>query len=93
MNVRQPLEAQLIAALLAGDQATSRALAAQLHSQGFDADVIDAALLAHPELQEPLIELLQAVTPLSRRAARRRAIRAAEERDWGDWDEGRRELT
>ena len=34
--------------------------------------------------------VMSEVIPLSRRAARRRAIRAAEERDWADWEEGRR---
>jgi anti-sigma factor RsiW len=84
------LEARLVDALLADDDAAARAIAAQLHTRGFDAAAIDAALHDHPELQEPLFAVLQAVIPLSRRAARRRAIRAAEERDWGDWEEGRK---
>lgn len=84
------LEAQLVAALLAGDQAQARSIASQLHARGFEAAAIDAALKQHPELEAQLYAVLQEVIPLSRRAARRRAIRAAEERDWSEWPEGRK---
>ena len=90
MNEHRPLEVQLVDALLADDTELAKQLAEQLHARGLDAAAIDAALQAHPQLQEPLLAVLQAVIPISRRAARRRAIRAAEERDWGDWEEGRR---
>jgi len=90
MNAHQPIEVQLVDALLADDTELAKQLAAQLHARGIDATAIDAALQAHPQLQEPLLAVLQAVIPLSRRAAKRRAIRAAEERDWADWEEGRR---
>lgn len=90
MNEKLPLEFQLVDALLAEDREQARQIAAQLHARGFDAAAMDAALRDHPQLQEPLFEVLQAVIPIARRAARRRAIRAAEERDWGDWEEGRK---
>jgi len=90
MNAHQPIEVQLVDALLAEDTELAKQFAAQLHARGLDAAAIDAALQAHPQLQEPLLAVLQAVIPLSRRAAKRRAIRAAEERDWADWEEGRR---
>lgn len=92
MDPNLPLEYQLVDALLADDQEAAREIAAQLHARGFDAATMEAALAEYPQLQEPLFAVLQSVIPLSRRAARRRAIRAAEERDWGDWDEGRRKL-
>jgi hypothetical protein len=50
------------------------------------------ALAAYPHLEEQLYAVLQEVIPLSRRAAKRRAIRAAEERDWGEWGEGKRKV-
>lgn len=90
MEVGDPPERQLVAALLQGDQERARQIARQLHERGFDGAAIDQELRAHPELEAPLYAVLQEVIPLSRRAARRRAIRAAEERDWGDWPEGRK---
>ncbi len=90
MDTNLPLEFQLVAALLADDQAQARELARELHARGFAVATLNAALAAHPELEAPLFAVLQAVVPLSRRAAKRRAIRAAEERDWGDWPEGKR---
>ncbi|MCX7792559.1 MAG: hypothetical protein N2378_18135 [Chloroflexaceae bacterium] len=92
MDVPPSLEEQLVAALLAGDTDEARRLARLLHARGFDATVMQRALAAHPQLEEQLYAVLQEVIPLSRRAARRRAIRAAEERDWGDWREGKRKL-
>ncbi|NTU79552.1 MAG: hypothetical protein HGA45_09140 [Chloroflexales bacterium] len=85
-----PLEFQLVDALLAGDQAEAQRIARQIHERGFDIVTINEALKEYPHLEEPLYAVLQEVIPLSRRAARRRAIRAAEERDWGDWPEGKR---
>lgn len=93
MDDTMPLEEQLIAALLANDQATARRVASQIHARGFEMSLIAEALKRHPQLEQPLYAVLQEVIPLSRRAAKRRAIRAAEERDWGDWDEGKRDLT
>lgn len=87
----QSLEQQLIAALLAGDAAQAQTLATAIHARGFDMDVLNAALAEHPQLEEALWALLNTVIPLSRREKKRRAIRAAEERDWGDWAEGKRE--
>jgi hypothetical protein len=54
--------------------------------------MIGEALKEYPHLEEPLWELLNEVTPIPRRAAKRRAIRAAEERDWGDWEAGKKKL-
>jgi hypothetical protein len=90
MEESLPLEFRLVDALLANDQEEARAIAAQLHARGFDAATIDEALKEYPQLEEQLYAVLQSVIPLSRRAARRRAIRAAEERDWGDWPEGQK---
>jgi hypothetical protein len=90
MEANQPLEFQLVDALLAEDQAEARRIARQLHERGFDAATISEALRAHPHLEAALYAVLQEVIPLSRRAAKRRAIRAAEERDWGEWPEGKR---
>lgn len=90
MEDQLPLEFQLVDALLANDDKGAREIAAQLHARGFDAVTIDEALKEFPHLEEPLYAVLQDVIPLSRRAARRRAIRAAEERDWGEWPEGKK---
>lgn len=90
MEEHLPLEYQLVDALLADDQEAARAIAAQLHARGFEAATIDEALREYPQLEEQLYAVLQEVIPLSRRAAKRRAIRAAEERDWGDWAEGKK---
>lgn len=90
MEANLPLEFQLVDALLADDQEQARRIARLLHERGFDMATIDEALRAYPELEQPLYAVLQSVIPVSRRAARRRAIRAAEERDWGDWPEGRK---
>lgn len=87
----QTLEQQLIAALHTGDDATAHRLATALHQRGFELTALNEALAAHPELEEALWNLLNAVIPLSRREKKRRAIRAAEERDWGDWQDGKRE--
>jgi hypothetical protein len=87
----QSLEQQLIAALLAGDEAAAHALATALHQRGFDLEALNVALAAQPQLEEPLWALLNQVIPLSRREKKRRAIRAAEERDWGDWEAGKRD--
>ncbi|MGB9633957.1 MAG: hypothetical protein ACPL8I_11550 [Chloroflexaceae bacterium] len=92
MHTPASLEEQLVAALLAGDAEEARRLARLLHERGFDATAIQGALAAHPHLEEQLYAVLQEVLPLSRRAAKRRAIRAAEERDWGDWREGKRKV-
>lgn len=90
MNTHLSLEQQLIAALLVDDQTEAHRLAHLLHARGFDAVAMDEALTAHPQLEEQLYSVLQEVVPLARRAAKRRAIRAAEERDWGDWTDGKR---
>ena len=87
-----PLEYQLVDALLAEDQASARQIAADLHARGFEYAAIQAALEEYPQLEEPLWEVMRAVVPLSRRAQKRRAIRAAEERDWGGWEEGKRKI-
>ncbi|MCX7859846.1 MAG: hypothetical protein N2385_07135 [Chloroflexus sp.] len=84
------LEEELIAALAAGDRARAKVIAAELHAHGLNAAAIEAALAAQPQLEEQLWATLNEVIPISRRALKRRAIRAAEERDWGDWEEGRR---
>ncbi|MBX0330351.1 hypothetical protein K2Z83_22060 [Oscillochloris sp. ZM17-4] len=81
----------MVDALLAGDRDRARQIAAELHQRGFDYAAIGEALKAHPHLEDPLWELLNEVTPLARRAAKRRAIRAAEDRDWGDWEEGKKQ--
>lgn len=87
-----PLEYQLVDALLAEDQEGARRIAAELHARGFDYATIEAALQEYPQLEEPLWEVMRTVVPISRRALKRRAIRAAEERDWGDWEQGQRKL-
>jgi hypothetical protein len=87
-----PPEFDLVDALLAGDHESARRIAAELHQRGFDYATIGEALKAHPHLEEPLWELLREVTPIPRRVAKRRAIRAAEERDWGNWKEGKKKL-
>ncbi|MGQ9481734.1 hypothetical protein [Chloroflexus sp.] len=84
------LEEALIAALAAGDRARAIEIATELHARGIDVQAIEAALAAQPQLEEQLWATLNEVIPISRRALKRRAIRAAEERDWGDWEEGRR---
>lgn len=84
------LEQHLVAALLADDMDEARRLAARLHARGFDAAAMEAALREQPQLEAALYAVLQEVVPLARRAAKRRAIRAAEDRDWGDWHEGKR---
>jgi hypothetical protein len=83
-------EVNLVAAMLAGDRKLARQIAAELHQRGFDYAKIGEALKEHVHLEEPLWELLQEVTPIPRRAAKRRAIRAAEERDWGNWEAGKK---
>lgn len=90
MDKTAPLEEQLVAALLDGDQDEARRIAGQIHARGFEMSLIEEALTRYPHLEQPLYAVLQEVIPLSRRAARRRAIRAAEDRDWGDWAEGKR---
>lgn len=93
MEEHLPLEFQLVDALLAEDEEAARAIATRLHAQGFDAATIDEALKEYPHLEEKLYAVLREVIPLARRAAKRRAIRAAEERDWGDWSEGKKPTT
>ena len=90
MEEELPLEYQLVDALLADDEALAREIAAELHRRGFDMATIEIALQEYPQLEEPLWAVLQDVIPVSRRARKRRAIKAAEERDWGDWNEGKR---
>ncbi|MEI7768832.1 MAG: hypothetical protein WCI67_02530 [Chloroflexales bacterium] len=90
MSEQLPPEFDLVDALLAGDREAARRIAAELHQRGFDYAMIGEALKEHPHLEEPLWELLHEVTPIPRRAAKRRAIRAAEERDWGDWEAGKK---
>ncbi len=85
------LEVQLVAALQAGDATTARALATALHERGFDLAALTKALEAQPHLEESLWDLMSDVIPVSRRAKKRRAVRAAEERDWGDWEEGKQD--
>lgn len=92
MHENASLERQLIAALQAGDRAEARRIAGLLYARGFDVAALDEALKTQPELEEHLYAVLQEVIPMSRRAAKRRAIRAAEERDWGAWPEGKRRL-
>lgn len=84
------LEEALIAALAAGDRARAIKIATELHARGIDVQAIEAALAAQSQLEEQLWATLNEVIPISRRALKRRAIRAAEERDWGNWEEGRR---
>ncbi len=83
-------EEELITALANGDRSRARAIAAELHARGIDVAAIEAALATNPQLEEQLWATLSEVIPLSRRAQKRRAIRAAEERDWGNWREGKR---
>lgn len=90
MEESLPPEFDLVDALLAGDREGARQIAAALQQRGIDYASIGEALKEYPQLEEPLWDLLREVTPLSRRAARRRAIRAAEERDWGDWEAGKK---
>ncbi|WP_322494141.1 hypothetical protein [Chloroflexus sp.] len=84
------LEEELIAALASGDKERAKTIARELHARGLDAAAIETALAAQPHLEDQLWATLNEVIPISRRALKRRAIRAAEERDWGDWEEGRR---
>lgn len=84
------LEEALIAALAAGDRSRAIEIATELHARGIDVQAIEAALAAQPQLEEQLWATLNEVIPISRRTLKRRAIRAAEERDWGSWEEGRR---
>jgi hypothetical protein len=85
------LEVQLINALLVQDLTQAEQLASQLHARGFDLATLEQALAAQPQLEAQLWDVMRAVIPLSRREKKRRAIRAAEERDWADWNEGKRE--
>ncbi|RMD73881.1 MAG: hypothetical protein D6823_12520 [Chloroflexi bacterium] len=86
------LEEELIAALASGDRERAKTIATALHARGIDAVAIEAVLATQPQLEEQLWAVLQEVIPIARRALKRRAIRAAEERDWGDWEEGRRQF-
>jgi hypothetical protein len=90
MGEQLPPEFDMVHALLAGDRDTARKIAAELHQRGFDYSMIGEALKTQPQLEDALWELLNEVIPLPRRAAKRRAIRAAEERDWGDWEAGKK---
>ncbi|MEI6778872.1 MAG: hypothetical protein WCK70_18390 [Chloroflexales bacterium] len=90
MGENHPSEVDLVQALLAGDHELAHRIATTLHQRGFDYAMIGEALTQYPHLEESLWELLQKITPIPRRVAKRRAIRAAEERDWGDWEEGKR---
>lgn len=92
MSEQLPPEFDLVDALLAGDHTSARQIASELHQRGIDYATISVALSEYPHLEQPLWDLLQEVIPLSRRAAKRRAIRAAEERDWGDWKAGKKKL-
>lgn len=92
MTEELPLEYQLIDALLADDHEQARAIAAELHARGFDYTTIEIALEEYPQLEEPLWEVLNEVIPLARRVKKRRAIKAAEDRDWGDWERGKRKV-
>jgi hypothetical protein len=83
-------EAELIAALAAGDTEQAAELARLLHEQGYDGEALLAALAAQPQLETQLWATLDAVIPVARRVRKRRAIQAAEARDWGDWQEGQR---
>ncbi len=90
MSTTPSLEQQLIAALRDGQTAEAHRIGAMLYERGFEPAAIEAALSAYPELEAQLADLLRQVVPRSRRAAKRRAIRNAEQRDWGDWQEGKR---
>lgn len=92
MTSAPSLEDQLVAALLADDREGARRIATVLHDRGFDYAALQQAIADHPQLEEALWAVMDQVRPLSRRAAKRRAIRAAEERDWGDWKKGKRKL-
>lgn len=86
-----PLETQLIMALVDEDQDEAHRIAALLQARGVDMTLIASLIEDHPDQETALYAVLNDVIPLSRRAAKRRAIRAAEERDWGDWHDGRRQ--
>lgn len=90
MSEALPLEYELVDALLAEDGERARSIARQLHTRGFDATTIELALQEYPHLEETLWAVLNEVIPMARRARKRRAIRVAEERDWGDWKAGKR---
>ncbi len=83
-------EEELIAALANSDKERAKTIARELHARGLDMSAIEAALATQPHLEEQLWAIFNDVIPISRRALKRRAIRAAEERDWGNWQEGRR---
>jgi hypothetical protein len=90
MEENLPPEFDLVDALLAGDREGALRIARELHQRGFDYATISEALKEHPQLEQPLWDVLNEVRPISRRAVKRRAIRAAEERDWGDWEAGKK---
>ncbi|NNJ12595.1 hypothetical protein EKD04_019910 [Chloroflexales bacterium ZM16-3] len=90
MAEQLPPEFGLVDALLAGDRDAARRIAADLHQRGIDYAMVDEAIKQNPHLEESLWELLREVAPLPRRVAKRRAIRAAEDRDWGDWEAGKK---
>nr|WP_044199985.1 RecX family transcriptional regulator [Oscillochloris trichoides] len=92
MSEELPPEFDLVDALLAGDHEGAREIARSLHQRGLDYATINEALQEYPHLEEALWAVLSEVVPLSRRAAKRRAIRAAEERDWGNWQAGKKKL-
>ncbi|NTW01534.1 MAG: hypothetical protein HGA19_09515 [Oscillochloris sp.] len=92
MSEHLPPEFDLVDALLAGDRDAARQIATELHRRGIDYATISEALKEYPHLEEPLWEVLNEVIPLARRVAKRRAIRAAEERDWGNWEAGKKKL-
>lgn len=87
-----PLEHQLVEALRAGDGEGARRIAAALHGRGFDYATVQGALEQQPQLEDALWAVMREVVPLSRRAQKRRAIRAAEERDWASWKQAKRKL-
>ncbi|NJM05427.1 hypothetical protein HC891_03245 [Candidatus Gracilibacteria bacterium] len=76
-----PLEYLLLSYLSTGDQQVAERIAGHLHQRGFDYAVIEDQIATIPALEQAMVDVMQKVVPLARRAARRRAIRAAERKE------------
>jgi hypothetical protein len=76
-----PLEYLLLTYLSPGEQQRATLVARHLHQRGFDYDVIASELSMAPVLELAVVDVMQKVIPLSRRAARRRAVREADRKE------------
>jgi hypothetical protein len=85
-----PLEYVLLSYLSSGAQHEAALVGTYLHQRGFDYAVIENQLRMWPALEQAVVDVMKQVVPLSRRAARRRAIREAERKEM-EWFTQKRE--